>query len=109
VTDTDGPMLRFLTSSLVLFHPTKLLKSRKLLQVTQVTLAYEWSRGLRRPIMLKLSEMADAGATSVAKVGSNNSLLSSDVFPRPPSSMSSCMLPDFSTNSPGRTEIPTLE
>merc|ERR1719341_2274254 len=53
--------------------------------------------------------MADAGATSVARVGNNNSLLSSDVFPRPPSSMSSCMLSDFSTNSPGQTEIPTLE
>merc|ERR1719452_441432 len=53
--------------------------------------------------------MADVGATSVARVGNNNSLLSTDVFTRPPSSMSSCMLPDFSTNSPGPTEIPTLE
>merc|ERR1739838_975978 len=43
--------------------------------------------------------MADVGATSVARVGNNNSLLSTDVFTRPPSSMSSCMLPDFSTNS----------
>ena len=50
----------------------------------------------------------DAGATSVALAGNNKSLLPTDVFGTTSSSMSSCMLPDFSTNSPGPTEIPTL-